>query len=98
MVNFLINQPPMLTMEELCRGKGVGSKENLADFWLMASAKSPASLPSEAPCRKGGFDINFGVAKETGPQGASGGKTQAIAGAAMMGTDGGDNRAILLGG
>ena len=53
--NFLVSQPPMLTMEELWRGKEAGGKENLADFWLMASEKSEANRPSEAPCRKGVF-------------------------------------------
>ena len=45
----------MLTMEELWRGKEAGGKENLADFWLIASAKIEASKLSEAPWRKGFF-------------------------------------------
>jgi hypothetical protein len=42
------------------------------------------------------FYINFGLTKETGPQGAGGGKTQAITGAAVMGTDGSDKSQFSL--
>jgi hypothetical protein len=43
---LLINQPPILTMEKLCRGKRMGGKENLADF---QSEPHPVSLYLEAP-------------------------------------------------
>ena len=86
----------MLTMEELWRGKEAGGKENLADFWLMDSGKERSQPTIGGPLPQRSFYINFGVAKETGPQGAGGGKTQAIAGAAVMGTDGGDKSQFSL--
>ena len=48
------------------------------------------------PLPQRGFYIDFGLAKETGPQGAGCGKTQAITGAAVMGTDGGDKPQFSL--